>query len=185
MTAPSIPVWDPLVRLFHWLLVAAFVTSWLTQEEYYRLHLQAGYATLGLVCFRIVWGMVGPPYARFTDFIHSPSAIYAYLRSIACGCSKRYISHNPAGGAMIVALIAGLLTVTFSGIALDAAENWSGPLAEMGLYRHKNLILSIHVMSTDVLIVLIALHLLGVAHASLVHRENLVRAMITGRKRVG
>jgi len=161
MTAPLIPVWDPLVRLFHWLLVAAFATSWLTQEEHYNLHLQAGYASLGLVCFRMAWGMVGPRYARFTDFIYSPSAIYAYLKSIAGGGSKRFIGHNPAGGAMIIAMIAGLLTVTISGIALDGAENWSGPLAEMGLYRHTALIQSIHVLSTDLLLVLIAMHLLA------------------------
>lgn len=183
MNTRLIPVWDPFVRLFHWLLVAAFLTSWLTQEEHYNLHLQAGYATLVLVCLRIAWGTVGTHYARFTNFICSPSCVYAYLKSIADGSSERFIGHNPAGGAMIVAQIAGLLTVTISGIALDGAENWSGPFAEMGFYRHTPMIHAIHVQSTNLLLVLIVMHLLGVVHTSLAHRENLVRAMITGKKR--
>ena len=177
-----IPVWDPLVRLFHWLLVAAFVISWLTQEEDYNLHLQAGYTVMGLVCLRIVWGMAGPKHARFTDFVYSPSAVLAYLQSLAGGRAKRYTGHNPAGGAMVVLLLLSLLTVSLSGIALDGAENWAGPLAEMNLYRHMELIHSLHLLSTDLLWLLIGLHLLGVLHASLAHRENLVRAMITGRK---
>jgi len=179
-----IRVWDPLLRLFHWLLAVAFLTCWLTQEEHYNLHLQAGYAALGLVCLRIVWGIAGPRHARFTDFIHPPSAVLAYLRALAGGRAKRFIGHNPAGGAMIVMLLLGLLTVGISGIALDGAENWSGPLAEMKLYRHMELIHSLHLLCTDLLWILIALHLLGVLHASLVHRENLAWAMITGRKRV-
>lgn len=178
-----IPVWDPFVRLFHWFLVAAFISSWLTQEQQYNLHLLAGYATLGLICLRIVWGLTGTQYARFSDFIYSPFTIYAYMKSLATGRSKRYIGHNPAAGVMIFALLAGLLSVTLSGIALDGAENWSGPMAEMGLHHYTRLIQSIHIVSTWLLLILIVLHLLGVLHSSLTHRENLVLAMITGRKR--
>jgi cytochrome b len=181
--AGTVAVWDPLVRLFHWSLLGAFLTSWLTQEEQYNLHLQAGYLTLGLICFRILWGLVGTRHARFSDFIYGPRTIHDYLKSLLGGGAERFIGHNPAGGAMILALLLGLLTVTVSGIALDGAENWSGPMAEMNLYRHLELIQTTHELSTDLLLILIVLHLLGVLHASLAHRENLVLAMITGRKR--
>lgn len=178
-----IAVWDPVIRLFHWSLVVAFFSSWLTQEEYYNLHLATGYVTLGLICLRIVWGIAGPRYARFTDFIYSPSSIFTYLKSLRDGYPKRFIGHNPAAGVMIMLMLIGLLVVTISGIALDGAENWSGPMAEMNLFRYTGLIQSIHVMSTDVLLALIVLHLMGVIYSSKVHRENLVRAMITGTKR--
>jgi cytochrome b len=178
-----IPVWDPLVRLFHWLLVAAFVSSWLTQEESYDLHLLTGYATLGLICLRFVWGMIGTRHARFTDFIYPPSTIYSYIKSLAGGRSKRYIGHNPVAGVMIFTLLIALLCVTISGIALDGAENWSGPMAEMNLYHYTRQIQYIHVLSTNLLLILIVLHLLGVLFTSLTQHENLVRAMITGRKR--
>jgi cytochrome b len=178
-----IPVWDPVVRLFHWLLVAAFATSWLTQEEQYDLHLLAGYTTLGLVCMRLLWGFIGTRYARFTDFVYSPATIYAYLKSITHGCSKRYIGHNPAAGVMILALLTGLLTVIISGIALDAAENWSGPMSEMNLYHYTGQIQFIHTLSSNLLLILILSHLLGVIYTSLAQKENLIRAMITGRKR--
>ena len=178
-----IPVWDLFVRLFHWLLVAAFVSSWLTQEAQYNFHLLAGYTTLGLICLRFVWGMIGTQHARFTDFAYSPSTIYAYMKSIAGGRSKRYIGHNPAAAVMIFALMTGLLIVTISGIALDGAENWAGPMAEMGLYHYTGHIQSTHVLSTNLLLILIVLHLLGIVHSSLTHRENLIRAMVTGKKR--
>lgn len=178
-----VPVWDPFVRLFHWLLVVAFVSSWLTREQQYNLHLLAGYATLILISLRFVWGLIGTRHARFTDFAYSPSTIYAYMKSLTVGRSKRYLGHNPAAGVMIFAQLAGLLAVTISGIALDGAENWSGPMAGMNLYHYTGLIQSTHVVSTWLLLILIFLHLLGVIHSSLTHHENLVRAMITGSKR--
>jgi len=164
-------------------MVVAFVISWSTQEEYYNLHLQAGYATLGLICMRLVWGFIGSKHARFTDFICSPKATIAYLKLLLHGDSKRYIGHNPAGGAMVALLLTGLLVVTLSGIALDAAENWSGPMSEMNLYRYTSFIKSIHSTSTDLLLVAISFHLLGVFYSSLAHRENLIKSMITGKKR--
>jgi cytochrome b len=155
----------------------------LTGEEYYDLHLQAGYAVLGLVCLRLAWGLLGSRHARFSDFVYSPRDTITYLLSLLRGQAKRYIGHNPAGGAMVLLMLAGLVTVTVSGIALDGAENWSGPMAEMQLFHHTGLIKRIHSLSTDVLLVAVGLHLLGVTFTSLLHRENLVKSMITGRKR--
>ena len=178
-----ITVWDPFVRIFHWLLVASVAVSWITQEQQYNLHLQAGYAALGLICLRLIWGFSGPKYARFSDFLYSPSSLISYLKSMAGHHCKRYTGHNPAGGIMIALLLTSLFIVTLSGIALDGAENWSGPMSGMNLFHYTSQIQTIHLVSSKLLLALIALHLLGVLHASLLHKENLVRAMITGRKR--
>jgi cytochrome b len=163
--------------------VASFLLSWLTGEEYYRLHLQAGYTVLGLICVRLLWGFVGPQHARFADFIHSPAAIFGYLRSLPGSNRQRYLGHNPAGGAMVLLMLAGLFVVTLSGIALDAAENWSGPLSGMKLFHYTALIGSIHSASTDLLLGAVLIHLLGVGVSSLLYRENLVKSMLTGNKR--
>ena len=178
-----IRVWDPLVRIFHWLLVVSFSIAWYTQEANYELHLQAGYTIIGLVCFRIFWGLIGPTHARFTDFVTGPRRVLGYTKSLLRQQASRHLGHNPAGGMMVLLLLLGLTVVTISGIALDGAENWSGPLAEMELYRHKQMILDIHVWSTNALLILIPLHILGVIHASIAHRENLIKAMISGNKR--
>ena len=176
-------VWDPLVRLFHWLLVACFVIAWMTQENEYELHILTGYGIIALLMFRLFWGVVGPTHARFSDFVKGPTELLSYGRSLFRRQSKRYLGHNPAGGMMILLMLSGLLLVTFSGVALDGAENWSGPMAEMGLFRYRESILQLHLWSTNLMLLLIPLHLLGVVHASIQHRENLIGSMITGYKR--
>ena len=184
MNKPSqVPVWNLFIRLFHWLLVGSFAISWYTREEYYSLHLQAGYTVLGLIVLRIIWGLFGSKYARFSNFIYSPSSTISYIKTLFSGHAKRFIGHNPAAGMMILALLLNLMTVTISGIALDGAENWSGPMAQMNLFKYMDLIQPIHKLSTDTLLILIGLHLCGVVYTSLLHRENLVRAMFNGRKR--
>ena len=172
-----------MIRLFHWSLAASFVISWLSGEEYYNLHLQAGYAVMGLTCLRLVWGFTGPKHARFSDFIHPPASIIGYLGTLPRSNRKRYIGHNPAGGAMVLLMLAGLFVVTLSGIALDAAENWSGPLSGMNLFHYTSLIETIHSAATDFLLGAVLIHLLGVGLSSLLHRENLVKSMLTGKKR--
>lgn len=182
MHTDRVRVWDPLVRLFHWGLAAAFAAGWLTQEQAYDQHLLAGYTALGLVAFRILWGFAGPRHARFTSFVRGPGAVLRYLGQAARGAAPRFVGHNPAGGAMILLLLTAVLAITLSGIALDAAENRAGPLADTTLFLYTDTIVAVHVWATDAALVLVVLHLLGVAHASLTHRENLVRAMITGTK---
>jgi cytochrome b len=176
-------VWDPLVRIFHWGLVATFAVAYLTQEEEYQPHLIAGYVMLGLLAFRLVWGFVGTRHARFSDFVRGPATVIGYLRALLGGDPPRHLGHNPAGGIMILAMLATLLVVTISGVALDAAENRAGPLGDTRLFLYGDLIEETHSLSTDIALVLIGLHLAGVLHAALVHRENLVKAMFTGRKR--
>jgi cytochrome b len=179
----EVKVWDPLIRLFHWGLVIAFAVSYLTQEESYDLHLFAGYALGALLIFRLVWGFAGPRHARFTDFMYGPSRVLAYLGSLVRGDAPRFVGHNPAGGSMVLAMLSTLTVIVVSGIALDAAENRAGPLAHTRLFYYTDLIEQVHALSTNVALVLVILHLIGVIHASLTHRENLLKAMLTGRKR--
>ena len=168
----TIRVWDPVIRLFHWTLVAAFVIAWMTGDEVQRLHEAAGYIIVGLVAARIVWGIVGTSHARFSDFVYRPSAVFRHLADALRFRSKRYLGHNPAGGAMIIALLVMLSLICASGYAMTTDAFW-------GIAWVKD----VHETAVNLTLVLIGLHLVGVGTASLEHRENLVRAMITGRKR--
>lgn len=170
--APTVKVWDPLVRVFHWSLVIAFVVAWATGDELQRVHEIAGYTIAGLVAFRIVWGLVGSTHARFTDFVRSPAAVARYLLNTARLRARRYLGHNPAGGAMILALLVMLAVICTTGFLMTTDAFWGVEWVE-----------ETHEVAVNLTLVLIGLHLAGVAVASIEHRENLVRAMITGRKR--
>lgn len=178
----SVRVWDPFLRLFHWLLVASFGVGYFTQAGEYELHLYAGYTLLGLLVWRLPWGLAGPCHARFSSFLYGPATLLRYLRAMLAGRPSRYLGHNPAGGLMILLMLACLLVIGISGIALDAAENRAGPLGDTRLFLYTDLIKEIHVVSTNGMLAFIVLHLLGVLYSSLVHRENLALSMITGNK---
>ena len=182
-TPRHVNVWDPLVRIAHWLLAAAVIVAWWTREHNYPLHLDAGYAVLAIVVFRIAWGFVGGRHARFGDFLFGPREAFAYLGRLLRGRAGRFVGHSPAGAWMIFLLLLTLLVCCLSGIALDAAENRAGPLAATRLFIYTEQIVAIHVWSTKLLEILVPLHVAGVMLASHAHRENLVSAMITGRKR--
>lgn len=177
-----IRVWDPLVRLFHWTLVGSFTIAYFTQELNYAPHLYSGYTVLSLIAIRIVWGFVGGHYARFNNFIYGPKAILNYLRSIFDKNPDYFLGHNPAGGIMVVFLLVLLLTVCVSGVALDAAENRAGPLANSQLFLYTDIIAQIHVYSTNITVFLVAIHFIGVVMSSILLKENLIRAMVTGKK---
>ncbi len=168
----EIRVWDPLVRVFHWSLVTLFVFAFATGDVLDRPHEIAGYAVLALVIIRIAWGFVGSEHARFSDFVRRPSQVRAYLAGALRLRSRRYIGHNPAGGAMIVLMLVMLLVISATGIALTTDTFWGSAWMEAA-----------HESAVNVTVVLIGLHLTGVVISSLAHGENLVRAMITGRKR--
>jgi cytochrome b len=180
-----IKVWDPLVRLFHWSLVGAFAVCFMTEDEWMELHVFAGYSVAALVAIRVVWGVIGTRYARFNDFVKSPSKVLAYLKDMLSFKAKRFIGHNPAGGAMIVALMLSLLITALTGMLAYGAEGL-GPLAEP-LFSNRpyggELYEEIHEVFANLTLVLVAIHLTGVLVGSLLHQENLVRSMITGIKR--
>jgi len=166
----EIPVWDPFVRAFHWGTVALVATAFLSPDDK-SLHEPVGYVVLGLVLARVVWGLIGTRHARFTDFAARPAVVLAYLKSLRHGQVRRYVGHNPAGGVMVLALLAILLIVTVSG--------W---MSETDRFFGVDWVSRLHRVSADVLLGLIGCHLAGVVISSAVHRENLVVAMITGRK---
>jgi len=183
----EIVVWDPLVRVFHWSLVASFTVAYLSGEgEVLSLHVWSGYIIGGLILFRLLWGLVGPRHARFADFVFTPATILAYGRDLLRGQAQRYLGHNPLGGAMAIALLAMPALATLTGLILYGATEAAGPLA--GLMRGTShgageALKEVHEFFSNFTVLLIALHIGGVLVSSLLHRENLMRAMITGRKR--
>jgi cytochrome b len=164
-------VWDPLVRLFHWSLVVRFTIAWLT-EEGKGLHRGAGYFVLGLVAVRLIWGFVGSRHARFVDFVPGPRRLLLYANSLRSGHPPRYLGHNPAGGAMIVLMLAMLILTGGSGWLMTTDAFWGIEWVE-----------ELHAIAANLTVVLVFAHVAGVIFSSLAHRENLVLAMITGRKR--
>ena len=170
--AATVKIWDPLVRAFHWGLVASFAIAWLSADEWNDLHEWAGYAAAALIAFRLLWGLVGTRYARFSQFIRSPGTVAAYLRDILGGHERRYLGHNPAGGLMIVALILCMGALCITGWLYTTDAFWGEEWVE-----------ETHETLANVLLGLVGLHVAGVFIAGFRHRENLVRAMLTGRKR--
>lgn len=202
MNEQNIKVWDLAVRVFHWSLVIAFAIAWFSGEESEKLHSWAGYAVLGLVLFRIVWGFIGSPHARFKDFIYSPARIVGYLKSLRSKHPEHYVGHNPAGGLMVILLLINLLVVCWTGLEAWGAEG-HGPLAAadpvelIGSAHASNMEQNasqgnnkaaekyweeMHEMATNLMLILIVFHIGGVVVSSRLHRENLVKAMITGDK---
>jgi cytochrome b len=169
----TVKVWDPFVRLFHWTLAGLVLVAFLTGDEAEKVHIAVGYAILGLISARIVWGFVGPRHARFTDFVKSPAEILRYARQELRGRAPRRLGHNPLGGAMVVGLLTTLSAVSILGYLLTTDAYW-------GVEQVKE----IHEAAAYLLLGMAGLHVLGVVWTSASHRENLVKAMITGRKPV-
>lgn len=218
-----VKVWDPLVRIGHWVLAGGFLVAYLTAEENQGVHVVAGYTVAAVVGLRVIWGIVGSRHARFANFVKGPGAVLGYLGGLFTGTSKRSLGHNPAGAAMIIALLLGVGGTAVSGMALLAVEEGKGPLAGWlapapeGLAGEaagheeaegeegdehaaagggeaareggeageaaEEMYEDVHKAFVNITLLLIGLHIVGVIASSLAHRENLVRAMITGRKR--
>jgi cytochrome b len=230
MSDPSslVRVWDPWVRVGHWILVAAFLTAYLTQGEPEQVHVVAGYAVGGYVAWRVLWGFIGPPHARFADFVRGPGTVLSHLAGLAGGHPVRHLGHNPAGGAMIVALLTCLATTALLGLATNADAEHKGPLspwlgraspphvvaggtatravgssgagdatrlsrrygeedegddADGGEEERESVFAEWHEFFANLTMALVLIHVLGVIVDSVLHRENLVAAMWTGRKR--
>jgi len=215
----DVAVWDPAVRVGHWLLVAGFVTAYLTEDELLWAHVWAGYVVGGVVLFRVLWGFVGPSHARFGNFLYSPGKTLAYLRDLMSLRSRRYLGHSPAGGAMTIILLLALAVTVGTGLLAYGDEKHAGPLAfmfpapvpaesvggaEAPLFpslgeedadeedeaevegpgrREESPFAELHETFANLTLLLVILHIGGVVLASFAHRENLARAMVTGRKR--
>ena len=171
---PMARVWDPFVRVFHWSLVTSFAVAWFSpQTTPATLHYWAGYAAASLIMLRLIWGFLGTPHARFSSFVRHPRTVIRYVQDILKGREARYIGHNPAGGAMVLALMAMMVGTSLTGWMMTTDRYFGVAWVE-----------TVHELASHALLVLILAHLGGVALASYRHRENLVRAMVSGRKRV-
>lgn len=170
----TVKVWDLFVRVFHWSLATLFIVAYATGDEIERVHIAVGYTIAALLSLRIVWGFVGPRHARFKNFVRPPRDVFRYLRDVALFRAPRYLGHNPAGGAMIVALLAMLAATCATGFMMTTDAFWGADWVE-----------GVHETLANLTVGLIVFHVLGVLIAGFEHRENLVKAMITGRKRAG
>lgn len=179
-------VWDRFVRFFHWSLVITFALAyWSAKAGKHELHAWLGYFLVVLVLARLVWGMIGSFHARFSNFVHSPTIVLRYLKAIATNHPRRFLGHNPAGGIMVVALLATLVCITFTGLTVLAVIDFDGPLVDLLKPMSDQQAFaawSFHAYAVNIILGLVGLHLLGVLVASIQHKENLVRAMITGYK---
>ncbi len=167
-----IAVWDRPVRLLHWLLAAAVLVAWLTTLVAVGAHQPVGWVALAAVVLRLVWGATGSRYARFAQFVRAPRATFAYLRDLLRRREARYIGHNPLGGWMVLVLMLVVAGLALTGWLYTTDWLWGDELVEQ-----------LHRALAWGLLGLVALHVAGVAYTSWRHRENLVRAMLTGRKK--
>lgn len=167
----KILVWDWPVRIGHWLMAGAFCLAWLTADsESYRLvHVFAGAVVFGVATFRLPWGFIGTRYARFVEFVRGPLSVRDYLASLLRLDPAHHVGHNPAGGWAIVLLL-GLGIIT-------ALAGWA-TYNEIG----GHLLEELHEGLATTMLLVVIVHLAGVFSGSLLHGENLVRAMFTGKK---
>ena len=168
----SVKVWDLFVRVFHWSLVVLFASAWYSGGIWDTPHLAAGYGVLALVVARIGWGFVGSTHARFSDFIHGPRTILRYLYEMVRMHAPRYLGHNPAGGAMVLAMLTTLIVICITGVMMTTDTFWGVKWVD-----------NLHAAASNVALVFVGLHVGGVIFTSIEHGENLVKSMFSGRKR--
>ncbi len=179
----SVKVWDPLVRVFHWGLVLSFFLAFITEDDWISLHIQAGYAVTLLIGFRLIWGFIGTRHARFMTFVKSPSVVLSYLKHMLSLRVPHYLGHNPLAAVMVIALLINITLISFTGLVLIAGEG-QGPLANSVFSNWPgDWINDIHEFFANFTLLLVVAHVSGVVLSSLLEGENLVMAMITGRKK--
>lgn len=179
-----IRVWDLPTRMFHWLFAMACIVAWFSGDDarYTHLHTFAGYSALALVLFRLVWGFIGGRYARFAQFVRGPAAVAEHLKGLARTPHEHHPGHNPAGGWAVMILLILVALLGMSGIAVLGGEEGFGPLPGLLTIEQGVAIHELHELLAWLLLGLVLLHLCGVALESLLQRENLPRAMVSGNK---
>lgn len=180
-------VWDLPVRLFHWLLVGLLGFSWWSGENHdMEWHRLSGYAILALVVFRIYWGFAGSRTARFTQFVRGPRAAFAYLRTLGKRPYQAADGHNPVGGWSVILMLGALVVMVTAGLfSVDVDGLESGPLADYVSFDAGRAAADVHNLVFNVLLALVALHVLAVLFYLIGLRHNLVAPMIHGRRKTG
>ena len=174
--AATLRVWDRLVRVLHWTLVLSVLTAWLTTKlpgaTAAKVHEWAGYLVLAVIALRVMWGLAGPRYARFAQFVRGPAHTLAYARQLVTHTEPRHLGHNPLGGWMIVALLSCAVLTAASGWLYTTDRFWGIEWVE-----------TTHIWLTNLLLTLAAVHVAGAIFTGWRQRENLIAAMFSGNKR--
>jgi cytochrome b len=179
----TVKAWDPLVRVFHWSLVFFFLLAFVTGDDWPNLHVLTGYAVTFLIGFRLLWGLVGTRNARFMSFVKSPKVMLAYLKGMLSLKAPHYLGHNPLGAAMVIALLLGIALASLTGMVIIASEG-NGPLAgTIFSTLGGDWMEDAHEFFANFTLLMVLIHVSGVAISSFLEGENLVKAMVTGRKR--
>ena len=172
----EVVVWDPFIRVFHWLLAGSVITAWFIDEPLW-LRNWLGYTAATLLPLRVIWGFVGPQEARFASFVRGPRVALQYFLDLIRLSSKRYLGHSPAGGAMVIALLFMVGVTTITGMANLAVERGQGPLAGLVTQTQQSvptgerlengrdedsLLKEVHETAANITLILVMFHLAGV-----------------------
>ena len=184
----EIRLWDPLLRAFHWLLALSVTAAWLLGKfgpSSMTLHFWCGYVVTGLLIFRLVWGIVGPPPARFSHFLRGPGAVGGYARNIFLREPSHWPGHNPLGALSVIAMLAVLAAQVTTGLISDPEDFINvGPLASQVSGATSRAAVGWHHLGSTLVLILVILHVAMILFYRFWKREDLVRPMITGRKQV-
>lgn len=172
-SARNVIVWDPLVRLIHWLLALTILLNGTVVDDESKLHEWVGYAALGLVALRLLWAVIGPKHARFSAFPPSPLRAIRHIRAILQGERIVHLSHNPLGALMAYNIWLTVIMLGLTGYMMTTIQFFGVDWVE-----------EVHELAFNWLVLSVALHVAGVAFDSWYSGVNLLRAMVNGRKRI-
>jgi len=177
-------VWDVPTRLFHWSLVACFVIAWLTDEgdRWRAIHVFVGYLMLGLVAFRVIWGVAGSPFSRFSSFWFGPRAALDYALKVLGGHAPRYVGHNPAGSVAIYILLVMAVIVGITGVFVLGGDERHGLATAVLTFDQARWAKKLHEAGAMLMLLVVLAHVTGVVVESRLHKENLAKSMVVGYK---
>lgn len=177
-------IWDIPTRLFHWAIVLTLGYSWFSMEiqNNLEMHFLSGYVALGLIVFRIIWGLIGTRYAKISSFLFSPSQIVNYAKTLLSKDSRQYAGHNPLGGLSVLALLVFIAVQAGTGMFADDEFYFFAPLNKFVSPAMAGSITEFHGLSAKILLGLSIVHIIAIVFYRFYKKEALVKAMFTGKK---